>query len=145
MSGENLFEKVSFVVHKGDRLGLVGPNGSGKSTLLKAVVGQVELDKDPRQILGSFLFSDHSVFKKVSSLSLGERVRLIFAKLTNQNNELLVLDEPTNHLDIQSREIIENALMEYQGAIIVVSHDRYYIEKINDSRSLSIKNGILVK
>jgi ATP-binding cassette subfamily F protein 3 len=101
--------------------------------------GNLISGKDPRQILGSFLFLGQSIFKKVSSLSLGERVRLIFAKLTNQYNDLLILDEPTNHLDIQSKEVIEKALVEYQGAILVVSHDRYFIDKIRLNRFLDIK------
>ena len=94
------------------------------------------LDKrtDPRIILGSFLFSGESVFKKVADLSHGERVRLIFAKLISQANELLILDEPTNHLDIISREAIEAALLNYRGAILVVSHDRYFLEKISAER-----------
>lgn len=95
-------------------------------------------EKDPRQVLGAFLFSYQTVFKKVSSLSLGERVRLIFAKLTNQRNELLILDEPTNHLDIQSREVIENALMEYQGAILAVSHDRYFVDRVGFDRFIQL-------
>ena len=97
--------------------------------------------KNPRAILGSFLFSGQNVFKKVSSLSLGERVRLIFAKLTNQENEFLILDEPTNHLDIQSREVIEDALLSYQGAILVVSHDRYFLDKILINRMLILQGG----
>ena len=76
-------------------------------------------------------------------MSLGERVRLIFAKLTNQENELLILDEPTNHLDIQSREVIEDALLGYKGAILVVSHDRYFLDKISINRTLTIQNGII--
>lgn len=101
------------------------------------------LSKSPRAILGSFLFSDQSVFRKVGFLSSGERVRLIFAKLTHQENQLLVLDEPTNHLDIQSREVIEDALLEYQGAILAVSHDRYFIDKIGFQRALNLKDGRL--
>ncbi len=100
--------------------------------------------KDPRAILGGFLFSDQDVFKKVASLSMGERVRLIFAKLTNQRNELLVLDEPTNHLDIPSREVIEKALMEYEGSVIAVSHDRFFIDKIGFDRKLEVKNGVVM-
>jgi ATPase subunit of ABC transporter with duplicated ATPase domains len=96
--------------------------------------------RDPRAILGAFLFSGQNAFKKVSSLSLGERVRLIFTKLTNQENELLILDEPTNHLDIQSREVIEDALLGYKGAILVVSHDRYFLDKISIHRTLTIQN-----
>lgn len=97
--------------------------------------------KNPRAILGAFLFSGQSVFKKISSLSLGERVRLIFAKLTNQENELLILDEPTNHLDTQSREVIEDALLNYKGAILVVSHDRYFLDTIAINRKVTLQDG----
>lgn len=103
----------------------------------------LNLSKNPRAILGTFLFSGQNAFKKVSSLSLGERVRLIFAKLTNQENELLILDEPTNHLDIQSREVIEDALFGYKGAILVVSHDRYFLDKISINRIFTLQNGII--
>jgi ATP-binding cassette subfamily F protein 3 len=99
--------------------------------------------KDARKILGSFLFTGTDVFKKVSSLSMGERVRLIFAKLTNQTHELLILDEPTNHLDIPSREVIEEALLGFQGAILAVSHDRYFVEKIGFDRELHLERGVL--
>jgi ATP-binding cassette subfamily F protein 3 len=98
---------------------------------------------DPRAILGGFLFSGSDVFKKVSALSHGERVRLVFAKLTNERNELLVLDEPTNHLDIPSRESIESALMAYEGAIIAVSHDLYFVNKIGFDKTLEVKNGTI--
>ncbi len=102
------------------------------------------LSRDPRAVLGSFLFSDQDVFKKVSSLSLGERVRLLFAKLTHQKNELLILDEPTNHLDIQSREVIEDALQNFDGAVLAVSHDRYFVEKIGFTTQLLIEKGKIV-
>ena len=98
---------------------------------------------DPRRVLGSFLFSGDAVFKKVSALSLGERVRLMFAKLTHQKNELLILDEPTNHLDVASREVIEEALDEYEGAILAVSHDRYFIDKLGFNRTLLLENGVV--
>ena len=103
----------------------------------------INTTKDPRAILGAFLFRGQDVFKKVSDLSLGERVRLIFAKLTNQENEFLILDEPTNHLDITSREVIENALTDYKGAILAVSHDRYFIDKLGFERVLNIANGVI--
>ena len=98
--------------------------------------------KDPRATLGSFLFSGDNIFKKVSVLSQGEKVRLLFCKLTNQKNELLLLDEPTNHLDITSREVIEQALNNYNGAICTVSHDRYFIEKLRIKRRLTLTGGI---
>ncbi len=99
--------------------------------------------KNPRSILGSFLFSGQDVFKKVSDLSFGEQVRLIFAKLVSQENHFLILDEPTNHLDIQSREVIESALLNYKGAILVVSHDRYFVDKISINRILTLQEGII--
>ena len=115
------------------------------STVLEEFGKTHAASRDSRSALGSFLFSGNDVFKKVSDLSLGERVRLIFAKLTNERYELLILDEPTNHLDIQSKEIIENALLDYEGAIFVVSHDRYFLEKISIDRRLMIYNGTIVE
>lgn len=100
-------------------------------------------EKDPRTILGSFNFHGQDVFKKVCDLSAGERVRLIFAKLTNQENEFLILDEPTNHLDIDSREIIEGALIKYEGAILAVSHDRYFIERIGFGKVIKLVKGVI--
>ncbi len=97
--------------------------------------------EEARSVLGSFIFSGQDVFKKVSQLSFGERVRLVFAKLTNQENQLLILDEPTNHLDIPSREVIENALFSYKGAIVIVSHDRHFLSQISIDRVLTISNG----
>ncbi|KKU10724.1 MAG: hypothetical protein UX66_C0029G0008 [Parcubacteria group bacterium GW2011_GWF2_46_8] len=98
---------------------------------------------DPRKTLGAFLFRDNDVFKKVSQLSLGERVRLIFAKLTNQENELLILDEPTNHLDTMSREAIEKSLLDYSGALLIVSHDRYFLGKMKLNRIINLENGVV--
>ncbi|XIF20476.1 MAG: ABC transporter ATP-binding protein [Acetilactobacillus jinshanensis] len=83
-----------------------------------------------RSILGSFLFSGDDVNKKVSELSGGEKARLQLTKLSMQHSNFLLLDEPTNHLDIASREVLENALRHFQGTILFVSHDRYFINKI---------------
>lgn len=105
----------------------------------------IRKDVNPRLILGSFLFSGNDIFKKVSSLSLGERVRLIFAKLTNQENQMLLLDEPTNHLDISSREVIEEALLTYRGAILVISHDRYFLDRIGIQRKLNLDHGLITE
>ncbi|WP_438838435.1 ABC-F family ATP-binding cassette domain-containing protein [Streptococcus pluranimalium] len=85
---------------------------------------------DIRNRLGSFLFSGDDVKKSVGMLSGGERARLLLAKLSMENNNFLILDEPTNHLDIDSKEVLEDALIEFDGSLLFVSHDRYFINRI---------------
>lgn len=96
-----------------------------------------------RKYLGRFLFVKDEVDKKVEQLSYGERVRLVFAELISQKNDILILDEPTNHLDIPSREVIEKALQEYKGALLLVSHDRYFLDVIGIDRQVEMNNGTL--
>nr|MCR5747291.1 ATP-binding cassette domain-containing protein [Lachnospiraceae bacterium] len=96
-----------------------------------------------RNTLAAFLFYGDDVFKQVSALSGGERGRLSLAKLMLGNANFLILDEPTNHLDITSKEILENALNEYEGTVLYVSHDRYFINS-TASRILDLTDGEFV-
>ncbi|WP_323707139.1 ABC-F family ATP-binding cassette domain-containing protein [Mammaliicoccus vitulinus] len=97
-----------------------------------------------RHILAQFMFYGEDVFNKISSLSGGEKMRLRWAQIVNQDFNVLVLDEPTNHLDIDAKETIEDALIDYNGTIIAVSHDRYFLNKLFDTTYL-LKDKKLTK
>ena len=165
-----LFEKSSFTVFSGERIGLIGPNGCGKTTLIRSLLREVALDNGEltlspsakvavlhqdvldlpeektvleifnlhdrerrgrlQTLLANMGFSKEMMNQKVGCLSLGERTRLKVAEMIVKENNLLILDEPTNHLDLHSREMLEKTLMSYKGTLIVVSHDRYFLEKI---------------
>lgn len=100
-------------------------------TVMEAFRNEVHVTEgEARHILAQFLFYGHSVFQKVSNLSGGERMRLRLAQLMYQEINLLILDEPTNHLDIESREVLEEALEDFDGTILAVSHDRYFLNKL---------------
>ena len=168
---KKIFEDISFLIKKNDRVLIVGPNGCGKSTLLK-IIGEKKLPEsgelyfgsnvEPayydqeiqnltetntvldemmdshegltytqvRTALANFLFFAEDMEKTVSVLSGGERARLALCKIILAKVNLLILDEPTNHLDIGSREALEEALLAFDGTIIAVSHDRYFIKKL---------------
>ena len=95
-----------------------------------------------RSMLGAFLFEDEEVFKKISTLSGGERARVAILKLILSNANLLLLDEPTNHLDIDSKEVLEEALSSYTGTIFTISHDRYFLNTVVDKILVLDENGI---
>ena len=96
-----------------------------------------------RSLLGSFCFSNDAVFKEVGKLSGGEKARLALALMLLSPCNLLVLDEPTNHLDIPAKEMLENALRDYEGAALVVSHDRYFVSQVAN-KIVEIRDGELV-
>ncbi|MEW6129136.1 MAG: ABC-F family ATP-binding cassette domain-containing protein [Acidobacteriota bacterium] len=178
-----LASNINFLLHRGERLGVIGANGTGKTTFLKTIIGDLEpleggttwganvnleffdqelsglndtaivIDEmatiaprasvgDLRGYLARFLFTGDDIYKPVSALSGGERSRLALAKLIYSRANVLVLDEPTNHLDIPSREALENSLAEYQGTIITVSHDRYFLDKIATEILFFEKTGV---
>jgi ATP-binding cassette subfamily F protein 3 len=171
--GEKVLAKdISFVLRRGECLGIIGPNGSGKTTFLKTILKKIpslsgeirwgskvqigyyaqqldDLDDrneiimelrrvapssatagELRTFLAKFLFTGDDVYKRVRDLSGGEKGRLALAKLIYSRVNVLVLDEPTNHLDIPSREALEEALDAYEGTIITISHDRYFLDKV---------------
>ncbi len=100
-------------------------------------------NEEVRTLLGRFLFSGETVFKQVKALSGGEKARLALAKMLLTPANLLILDEPTNHLDIPAKEMLEAALQNYDGSVIIVSHDRYFISQVAN-KIVEIKEGELV-
>ena len=116
-------------------------NKSVIDTLFEAVPDWTQ--SQVRSLLGSFCFSNDSGFKQVGQLSGGEKARLALALMLLSPCNLLVLDEPTNHLDIPAKQMLEDALMEYEGAVLVVSHDRYFISRVAN-RIVELRDGELV-
>ncbi len=134
--------KIGYFAQNQDEL--LDPNLTVFETLDKVAVGDVRTKI--RDILGSFLFSGEDIDKKVKVLSGGEHSRLSLAKLLLEPYNLLVLDEPTNHLDIRSKDLLKQALLKYNGTLILVSHDRYFldglIDKVYEFRNKKIKQHI---
>ena len=97
-------------------------------------------DQERRNLLGAFLFSGDDIYKPVSVLSGGEKSRLILLKILLQGSNFLVLDEPTNHLDLKTKEIFQDALLQYEGTLAIVSHDRYFLDRLV-TRVIELKDG----
>ncbi len=95
--------------------------------------------------MDKFLFTKDMRYKKIKNLSPGQRARLSFAAFSSGNYDCLILDEPTNHLDIRTKEVIEESLKEFKGAIILISHDRYFAENLEPNRILTIEDRTLVR
>lgn len=113
-----------------------------ENTILQEIIYNFPMgEEEARTIAGGFLFTNDDVDKKIKSLSGGEKARVAFMKLILSKPNFLILDEPTNHLDIYSREVLEEALEEYEGTILVVSHDRYFLESIVNNIYEVTENG----
>ena len=144
LTGDDVGSSGTILLSAGIKCGVMGqfvPFEDETRTLYDELIADSDLTvTEARSLLARFGFRGDAVFKTVDMLSGGERSRLYLCKLLNDNPDLLVLDEPTNHLDINSREILEDALSFYNGAIVCVSHDRFFIDKCAD-RILGFKDG----
>ena len=96
-----------------------------------------------RSALSKFMFNGQEVFKRLSKLSGGEKIRLKLFCIMQENSNLLILDEPTNHIDISAKEVLEEAINNYNGTVLLISHDRYFINKVA-TRIINIENKKLV-
>lgn len=107
-------------------------NLTGTNTILEEVWGSFAHLEEARvrTVLGNFLFSGEDVLKRVTALSGGEKARVALAKLMLEKGNILILDEPTNHLDLYSKEVLESALLDYEGTLLFISHDRYFLNKM---------------
>jgi energy-dependent translational throttle protein EttA len=145
--GDNLlFEGMSFRLPPGGIVGVIGPNGAGKTTLFRMIAGQETPDsgtlrmgdsvvlgkrKVPaRAYVAQFNFKGPDQEKKVGLLSGGERNRVHLAKLLKSGGNLLLLDEPTNDLDVEMLRALEEAILDFGGCAVVISHDRWFLDRI---------------
>ena len=170
-----LYEKLSFMLTRGEKFLIVGENGIGKSTLLKLIVGQLKPDEgsiifsqnttvayyaqeleilneretildnvksydytdtEMRSMLANFLFRGDDVYKRVSVLSPGEKARVALCKILTKRANLIILDEPTNHFDPETQKIIGENFRDYDGTVIMVSHNPSFVEQVGITRML---------
>lgn len=143
---------VSFFVDKNQKVGLVGPNGAGKTTLFRLIIEELNPDTGLIEFKGKigylpqhpdFLGSTVEEFLLSKLERKNESYKIEFIKLLLSKNHLLILDEPTNHLEIETREDIEEALKNFQGALLIASHDRYFLEEIGITKTFLLENGKL--
>src|SRR5262249_4613332 len=114
--------------------------------LLSFFRSQVALhEAEARTLLGHFLFEQDRMHRRIGTLSPGERSRLLLATIVASDAELLLLDEPTNHLDFDALDVVEAALRAFQGTVVVVSHDRAFIENVGCTRVVEIREGRLAE
>lgn len=136
--GRALLE-LSLRIRRGQKIAVIGDNGIGKSTFLKTVRDHFHelfpalVEKELRKTLGMYLFGGANASKRISSLSGGEKSRLVLAELLTGRPNLMILDEPTNHMDIPAKETLESAFKAYTGTMLFVSHDRYFIKQVADA------------
>ncbi len=104
------------------------------------LAGSRSNDQEKRNLLGAFLFSGDDIYKEISVLSGGEKSRLALLKILLQDSNLLILDEPTNHLDLKTKEIFQDGLLAYSGTVVIVSHDRFFLDR-HVNRVIEIRNG----
>ena len=157
LGGKHLFSHLDLAFETGMKLGIVGRNGLGKTSLLRMMIGQLKPDEgtvrigertvfnytdqhrvvlfDGRKIniwsyLKGYLFQDDEINTLVGQLSGGERSRLVLAKKLKEGGNFLLLDEPTNDLDLPTLRILEEAIIDFQGCVVIVSHDRYFLDRV---------------
>ena len=142
--GHVVFHDVNLTINRGEKVAFVGKNGEGKSTLVKCIMGEItdytgkltlghnvpvgDIRLKIRDILGAFMFGGEASDKKVKVLSGGERTRLAMIKLLLEPVNFLILDEPTNHLDMRSKDVLKEAIRDFDGTVIIVSHDRDFLD-----------------
>ncbi|WP_066499412.1 ABC-F family ATP-binding cassette domain-containing protein [Abyssisolibacter fermentans] len=145
--GDNILEKGSFTWGKEVQIGYFAQEHE-KLNKRNSIYAEIRsdfpklTDTEIRTKLGNFLFTKDDVFKTIKDLSGGEKARVALTKLMLKKSNFLILDEPTNHLDLNSKEILEKALLKFEGTILFVSHDRYFINKLANSVILLDKNEV---